>query len=88
MHSSYPTTLVNHCFVKHMYTITIYSVKFISEKKMPYLMTKNTLRNPLKVIIAVDTKRALDDKHFVASTSTKADSNTTKMSSLLFLKTN
>lgn len=46
--------------------------------KMSYLMTKNTFRNPLKVIIATETKSVVDDKHDVASTSTKADSNTTK----------
>lgn len=51
---------------------------------MSYLMMKNTLRSPLKVIIATETKSAVDDKHVVASTSTKADSNTTKVSSLSF----
>lgn len=53
---------------------------------MSYLMTKNTLRSPLKVIIETETKSAVDDKHVVASTSTKADSNTTKVSSLSFQK--
>lgn len=41
-------------------------------------MAKNTFRNPLKVIIATETKSAVDDKHVIPSTSTKADSNTTK----------
>lgn len=45
---------------------------------MSYFMTKNTFRNPLKVIIATETKSAVDDKHAFPSTSTKADSNTTK----------
>lgn len=40
---------------------------------MSYLMAKNTFRKPLKVIIATETKSAVDDKHDVASTSTKAD---------------
>lgn len=46
--------------------------------KMSYLMTKNTFINPLKVIIPTETKSAVDDKHVIPSTSTKADSNTTK----------
>lgn len=45
---------------------------------MSYLMAKNTFRNPLKVIIATETKSTVDDKHVIPSTSTKADSNTTK----------
>lgn len=51
---------------------------------MSYLMTKNTFRNPLKVIIATETKSAVDDKHAIPSTSTKADSNTTKNELLLY----
>lgn len=45
---------------------------------MSYLMAKNTFRNPLKVIIATETKSAVDDKHVIPSKSTNADSNTTK----------
>lgn len=45
---------------------------------MSYRMAKNTFRNPLKVIIATETNIAGDDKHVIPSTSTKADSNTTK----------
>lgn len=52
--------------------------------KMAYLMTKNTFRNPLKVIIATETKSAVNDKHAIPSTSTKADSNTTKNKLLLY----
>lgn len=52
--------------------------------KMSYLMTKNTFRNPLKVIIATETKSAVNDKHAIPSTSTKADSNTTKNKLLLY----
>lgn len=51
---------------------------------MSYLMTKNTFRNPLKVIIATETKSAVDDKHVIPSTSTKTDSNTTKNELLLY----
>lgn len=51
---------------------------------MSYLMAKNTFRNPLKVIIATETKSAVDDKHVIPSTSTKADSNTTKNKLLLY----
>lgn len=57
---------------------------------MSYLMAKNTFRNPLKVIIATETKSAVDDKHVISSKSTNADSNTTKNELLIFiiLKTN
>lgn len=57
---------------------------------MSYLMKKNTFRNPLKVIIATETKSAVDDKHVIPSTSTNADPNTTKNELLIFiiLKTN
>lgn len=57
---------------------------------MSYLMAKNTFRNPLKVIIATETKSAVDDKHVIPSKSTNADSNTTKNELLIFiiLKTN
>lgn len=51
---------------------------------MSYLMAKNTFRNPLKVIIATETKSAVNDKHAIPSTSTKADSNTTKNKLLLY----
>lgn len=50
---------------------------------MSYLMAKNIFRNPLKIIIATETKSAVDDKHAIPSTSTKADSNTTKNELLL-----
>lgn len=51
---------------------------------MSYLMAKNTFRNPLKVIIATETKSAMDDKQAIPSTSTKSDSNTTKNELLLY----
>lgn len=51
---------------------------------MSYLKAKNIFRNPLKIIIATETKSAVDDKHAIPSTSTKADSNTTKNELLLY----
>lgn len=51
---------------------------------MSYLMAKNIFRNPLNIIIAIETKSAVDDKHVIPSTSTKADSNTTKNKLLLY----
>lgn len=34
---------------------------------MSYLMAKNIFRNPLNIIIAIETKSAVDDKHAIPS---------------------